>query len=59
VTFPKKVRDVLNVTHVMCLIKGEDIVLRPLKTREDFFAELEADEKDWEQHCGYRKGVYD
>lgn len=52
ITLPKKIRDKIQVKFFTCEIENGAVVLKPLKTREDFFAELEAAEKDWEKNGG-------
>lgn len=54
ITIPTELRKKLNVTYVTCWINSAgDLVLSPLKTREDFFAELDAGEEDWEANGGF------
>lgn len=52
ITLPKKIRDKIQTRFFTCEISEGTIVLKPMKTREDFFAELEAAEKDWEKNGG-------
>ncbi|PIQ77509.1 hypothetical protein COV82_04055 [Candidatus Peregrinibacteria bacterium CG11_big_fil_rev_8_21_14_0_20_46_8] len=52
-TLPINIRQKISVRHFVCKIeKGNRIVLEPLQTREEFYAELEAAEKDWEKNGG-------
>ena len=52
ITIPKSFRDKIQVKHFIFEVHNETILLKPLQTREDFFAELEAAEKDWEKNGG-------
>lgn len=52
VTIPKNFRDKVQVKHFIFEIKDDSITLKPLKTKEDFFAELENAEKDWKKNGG-------
>ena len=36
----------------MCKLENGAIILSPLKTREEFFEELEEAEQEWEKHGG-------
>ena len=52
ITLPKKIRTQIKVKFFTCEVEGGAIVLKPLKTREEFFRELEDAERDWEKHGG-------
>lgn len=52
ITLPKKIREQIDVKFFTCEVEHGAIVLKPLKTREDFLAELEEAEQDWEKHGG-------
>lgn len=52
ITLPKKIRNQINVRFFTCEIEKGAIVLKPMKTREEFFAELEAADRDWEKNGG-------
>lgn len=52
-TLPKKLRAQIPVKHFICEVKNGQYILKPLQTREDFFAELEKDEADWKKNGGY------
>lgn len=52
ITLPKKILNELNVKLFTCEVKNGGIVLKPVQTREEFFAELEEREKDWEKNGG-------
>lgn len=54
ITIPKKIREFLNSNYISCKIDRKNrLIIEPVKTREQFFAELEAEEKDWEENGGY------
>ncbi len=53
ITIPKNVRTQLSVRYVVCSLEAGKIVLQPLQTREDFIADLEKAEHDWEKHGGF------
>jgi len=52
ITLPKKIRDKIQVRLLTCEIENGNVVLKPLKTRDEFFAELENAETDWEENGG-------
>lgn len=52
ITIPKAFRKRVNVKHFILEIEGNTVLLKPLKTREEFFEELEEAEKDWEKNGG-------
>ncbi len=52
ITLPKKVRDTIKVKFFTCELQDGTIILSPLKTREEFFEELETAEQEWEKHGG-------
>ncbi|MBI5413450.1 AbrB/MazE/SpoVT family DNA-binding domain-containing protein [Candidatus Peregrinibacteria bacterium] len=52
ITIPKKMRRQFKAKFLTCEFENGTIVLKPLKTREEFFEELEAAEKDWEKNGG-------
>ena len=52
ITIPSHLRDKLKVNRFECKLDGEKLVLEPLYTREEFYAELDAAEKDWEENGG-------
>lgn len=52
ITIPQKIRYQFKAKFLTCEFEDGRIVLKPLKTREEFFAELEAAEKDWEKNGG-------
>ncbi len=52
ITLPKKVRAEIKVKFFTCDVENGTIVLKPVQTREEFFAELEERDKDWEKHGG-------
>jgi len=52
ITIPKKIRQKLKVQHVSCTLEDSALVLRPLQTREEFFAELDVAEKEWQKKGG-------
>lgn len=52
ITLPKKIREQIHVKFFTCEIAQGNILLKPLKTREEFFTELEEADQDWEKHGG-------
>lgn len=52
ITIPKIFREKIGTEHLIVEIKGNSLLLKPLKTREEFFVELEEAEKDWEKNGG-------
>lgn len=52
ITIPKKIRAEINVRFFMCDVENGTIVLKPVQTRDEFLAELDAAEKDWKKHGG-------
>ena len=52
VTIPQKIREKFMVKHFICVSEGDEIVLKPLKTREEFVEELGNAEKDWKKKGG-------
>ena len=52
ITIPRKIRLQLPVEHFVCKVENGRIVLDPLQSREDFFAEIEEAENDWEKNGG-------
>ena len=52
ITIPKVFREKMETKHFIIEIKNRNLLLKPLQTREEFFAELEAAEKDWEKNGG-------
>jgi len=52
ITIPQKIRGKFLVKHFICKVEGNDIVLKPLQTREEFVQELETAEKDWKKKGG-------
>lgn len=52
ITLPQKIRQQITVKFFTCDVKNGAIVLKPVQTREEFFAELEEREKHWEKHGG-------
>lgn len=53
ITIPTELRKKLNVQYVICRIATSgDLVLSPLKTREDFLKELDEAASDWEKNGG-------
>lgn len=52
ITIPKKIRNQINVKLFMCEVEDGAIVLKPVQTRDEFLAELDAAEKDWKKHGG-------
>ncbi|MCF7845985.1 MAG: AbrB/MazE/SpoVT family DNA-binding domain-containing protein [Candidatus Peribacteraceae bacterium] len=52
ITLPKKVREKFGAQAVEVTLCGDKIMLKPLQTRESFFAELDAIEKDYEKNGG-------
>lgn len=52
ITLPKKIREQIDVKFFTCEVENGSIVLKPLKTREEFFEELEEAEQDWKKHGG-------
>lgn len=52
ITIPKKIRAKINVKFFMCDVENGAIVLKPMQTRDEFFAELDAAEKNWKKHGG-------
>lgn len=52
ITLPQKIRQQITVKFFTCNVKNGTIVLQPVQTREEFFAELEERERNWEKHGG-------
>lgn len=52
ITIPQKIRARMKVKYFVCTVENEKIILSPMQTREDFFAELDEAEKDWEKQGG-------
>lgn len=52
ITLPKNVRVQMNVKFFTCDIENGAIMLKPLKTREEFMEELDEAERDWEKNGG-------
>ncbi len=52
ITLPKKVRDEIKVKFFTCEVKHGMVVLKPLKTREEFLEELEEASRDFNKHGG-------
>jgi len=52
ITLPKKVREKFGASAVEVSMRGDQIILKPLQTREDFYTELDAIEKDYEKNGG-------
>lgn len=52
ITIPKKIRARINVKFFACDVENGTIVLKPVQTRDEFLAELDAAEKDWKKHGG-------
>lgn len=52
ITIPKKLRDEIKVNFFTCAVEEGKLVLKPLKTRDEFVAELGESEQDWEKHGG-------
>lgn len=55
-TIPYKIRKNIPVKHFVCRIEKQKIILEPLQTREEFFTELDARAKHWEEHGGLTLG---
>ncbi len=54
ITIPKTLRNQIGVKRVICNInKDNQIILEPLQTKEEFLAELDQTEKDWEKNGGF------
>ena len=51
-TLPASIRKDLKADAVMCCWSGNNVVLQPVRTREQFLAELAASKQDWETHGG-------
>lgn len=51
-TIPKKIRDEIKVKFFTCEMEEGRLILKPLKTREDFFVELDEAEEGWKKHGG-------
>jgi bifunctional DNA-binding transcriptional regulator/antitoxin component of YhaV-PrlF toxin-antitoxin module len=52
ITIPNKIRKQLAVKRFICRIEGENIVLEPLQTREEFLKELEDIEGEYKKNGG-------
>lgn len=52
ITIPKKVRDEIKVKFFTWTVEEGRLVLKPLKTRDEFVEELEEAEKNWEKRGG-------
>lgn len=52
ITIPKEMRDCIKVKFFICEMQGNELILKPLQTREEFIEELETAEKNWEKHGG-------
>lgn len=52
VTIPQEIREKFAVKHFFCVVESDNIVLKPLQTREEFVEELEKAEKDWKKNGG-------
>ena len=58
ITIPKIFREKMGVTkkmgvtHLVLQIEDTGLLLKPLQTKEEFLAELEESEKDWEKNGG-------
>lgn len=52
ITLPKKVRDQIKVKFFTCEVEHGMIILKPLKTRDEFLEELEEAERGWEKNGG-------
>ncbi|MDA1060319.1 MAG: hypothetical protein O3B47_00830 [bacterium] len=52
ITIPQKIRKKMIVKRFICRVKGNNIVLEPLQTKEEFLEELEMAEKNWEEKGG-------
>lgn len=51
-TIPKKFREQVLVKRFICRLENGKIILEPLQTREEFLAELDAIEKDYQKNDG-------
>lgn len=52
ITIPKRYRKNIKVNLFSIQQQGEDIILRPVKTREDFLEELEERHAEWKEKGG-------
>lgn len=52
ITLPKKIRDQIRVKFFTCEMENGAIILKPLKTKEDFLEELDTADQDWEKNGG-------
>jgi bifunctional DNA-binding transcriptional regulator/antitoxin component of YhaV-PrlF toxin-antitoxin module len=52
ITIPQEMRKMFSVKHFICKSDGENIILQPLQTKDEFMNELEDAEKDWEKNGG-------
>ncbi len=52
ITIPSSFRKKFKAHYVECCWSGDNLILKPVQTREEFFAELEKAEKDWKTHGG-------
>lgn len=51
-TIPQSIRDKIHVKYFVCKVSDNQIILEPLQTRDEFFEELDAAEKDWGKNGG-------
>lgn len=49
VTIPGKLRKKIKAKYLICCYDGNNIILQPVQTKEEFFEELEERSKNWEK----------
>jgi|WetSurMetagenome_2_1015567.scaffolds.fasta_scaffold70027_2 bifunctional DNA-binding transcriptional regulator/antitoxin component of YhaV-PrlF toxin-antitoxin module len=52
ITIPQKMRKAIKATIFKIETKGDEIILRPVQTRDDFLQELEESHKEWKEKGG-------
>jgi bifunctional DNA-binding transcriptional regulator/antitoxin component of YhaV-PrlF toxin-antitoxin module len=52
ITIPKAMLKALGARYLECSFDGKNLTLKPMQTRDEFFAELDQVEKNWERDGG-------
>ncbi len=52
ITIPLQIRKDITVKHLICTREGQNIILKPLQTREEFLDELDQAEQEWGKKGG-------
>ena len=52
ITIPLSIRNKIKAQHFYCVHENGEVILRPVQSRDEFFAELEEAENDYDKNGG-------